>query len=281
MNSPLRYPGGKAKLYPYISALINECFEKPPVYAEAFAGGFGLGIKLLLNGDVSSVIINDYDRCIYSFWKCVSSEKYHDDFIQLITYTPITIEQWKIERKIYHQKKSVNILSLGFATLFLNRCNHSGVLDANPIGGIDQTGDYKIDCRFNKESLINLINRIYAQREKISLKNMEASDFIPLVDQKNDNLFFNFDPPYVSAGPTLYKNSYVTADDHRHLAEVIQRVKNKWIMTYDDDQLIRDCYQNNLIRQYDLTYSLEDKRMATELIIYSNRIKCPISMADY
>ena len=66
--SPLRYPGGKAKLYPYISQLIRQYFDVPPVYCEPFAGGFGLGISLLLNNDVAEVILNDYDYCIYAFW---------------------------------------------------------------------------------------------------------------------------------------------------------------------------------------------------------------------
>ena len=44
-------------------------------------------------------------------------------------------------------------LELGFATFFLNRTNFSGVLDAGPIGGYEQTGRYLINARYNKLDL--------------------------------------------------------------------------------------------------------------------------------
>jgi len=41
--SPLRYPGGKARLAPYLARLISAQTIVPQHYAEPFAGGAGAG----------------------------------------------------------------------------------------------------------------------------------------------------------------------------------------------------------------------------------------------
>ena len=66
--SPLRYPGGKTKLYPVIAPLILKTVDKNRTYVEPFAGGAGLALKLLINGDVSNIVLNDIDENIYLFW---------------------------------------------------------------------------------------------------------------------------------------------------------------------------------------------------------------------
>lgn len=66
------------------------------------------------------------------------------------------------------------MLHLGFSTFFLNRTNRSGILKAGVIGGYEQTGNYKIDARFNKEDLIKRIERIADYSDRIHLTNEDA-----------------------------------------------------------------------------------------------------------
>ena len=40
--SPLRYPGGKSRIFPFVSHLIEENDMKGIAYAEPYAGGAGL-----------------------------------------------------------------------------------------------------------------------------------------------------------------------------------------------------------------------------------------------
>ena len=74
--SPLRYPGGKSKIYNYIQHLIsiNNC----KTYIEPYAGGAGVALSLIINGDVEKIMINDYDKSIYAFWYSVLN--YTDDY---------------------------------------------------------------------------------------------------------------------------------------------------------------------------------------------------------
>lgn len=64
--SPLRYPGGKTKLYDIVRDIIDKN-NLHNTYIEPFAGGAGLALKLLLNNDVKRIIINDSDLAKYAF----------------------------------------------------------------------------------------------------------------------------------------------------------------------------------------------------------------------
>src|SRR3989338_3655171 len=148
--SPLRYPGGKAFLFPFFDKMIEEQGLKNLTYIEPFAGGAGAALALLFSEKVDKIVINDLDKAIYSFWKSAifSSGK----FIKKIHSTPITIKERQRQKAIYNNPRS-NQFNLGFATFFLNRTNMSGILDGGAIGGEKQKGEYKIDARFNKEKL--------------------------------------------------------------------------------------------------------------------------------
>ncbi|MFO3702741.1 DNA adenine methylase [Staphylococcus felis] len=85
MVTPLRYPGGKYKTYKLVEYLIkeNNCIS----YAEPYAG---VAVKLLLNNRVDRILLNDYDKSIYFFWK--STINYTEKFIELIEKTEVNIE---------------------------------------------------------------------------------------------------------------------------------------------------------------------------------------------
>mgnify|MGYP002578704147 FL=1 len=152
--SPLRYPGGKSALYPAIANIIESNNMKHCIYIEPFAGGANIAWSLLINGIVDYIIINDADKSIYSFWRAITESTHW--FIEKIESVSVTVDEWRKQRAIL-QESSRYSKELGFAMFFLNRTNRSGILDAGPIGGYDQSGTYKIDCRFNKASLIKKI----------------------------------------------------------------------------------------------------------------------------
>jgi len=174
--SPLRYPGGKAKIAPLVELIIQKSQLKDFVYIEPFAGGSGVALSLLFDGIAKDIIINDYDKAIYSFWKSILEET--NDFITLINNTPITIEEWRRQKEIYTTRNKKYSLELGFATFYLNRTNRSGILSAGPIGGFDQTGNYLIDARFNKEKMTNKILKISKYKNHIKCYNKDILSFI-------------------------------------------------------------------------------------------------------
>lgn len=270
-KSPLRYPGGKVKLYPFMEQLIRQNTVDPPIYVEPFAGGAGLALELLFNGNVERIMINDLDPAIYSFWYSITNEETFYLFINRVNEVDININEWKIQKDIYMHQDIHNKLELGFATFFLNRCNRSGILKAGPIGGQKQNGNYRIDCRFNKDRLIPLLRKIYDNRNRIDVTNLNAEEFIEYIDMNYDNLFIYLDPPYVDKGYQLYKNSF-TKEDHVLLSKKIKKLKNKWFVTYDNTDLIKELYSDCKTEIFNIQYSAGSKRVENEIAVYSDSI---------
>lgn len=270
-KSPLRYPGGKVKLYPFMEQLIRQNTVDPPIYVEPFAGGAGLALELLFNGNVERIMINDLDPAIYSFWYSITNEETFYLFINRVNEVDININEWKIQKDIYMHQDIHNKLELGFATFFLNRCNRSGILKAGPIGGQKQNGNYRIDCRFNKDRLIPLLRKIYDNRNRIDVTNLNAEEFIEYIDMNYNNLFIYLDPPYVDKGYQLYKNSF-TKEDHVSLSKKIKKLKNKWFVTYDNTDLIKELYSDCKTEIFNIQYSAGSKRVENEIAVYSDSI---------
>ena len=267
--SPLRYPGGKAKFYNNIIKIFNDNNIKKPVYCEAFAGGAGLALLLLKNNIVDKLILNDIDKSIYCFWKSILD--FNKEFCEMINSVNIDLVEREIQKKIQKDKdildltKKSDILKLGFSTFFLNRVNRSGIIRAGVIGGIEQNGNYKMDCRFNKNNLIERIKEINKYKKKIEFYNLDAIDFLKKIENKK-KIFIFFDPPYFQKGKDLYTNFYMI-EDHINLAKHISNLKQDWITTYDNTEEIKKIYSEFQIKEFDILYSLEKKRKAKEILI--------------
>lgn len=264
--SPLRYPGGKTKIYEKVKGLIEYGKLNSKAYVEPFAGGFGIGLGLLNDGVVETAMINDYDKHIYHFWHAALEQT--EKLIELIETTPITIEEREHQKNIYNAGNALP-LEDGFATLFLNRVNYSGVIKGGPIGGNNQESKYKLGCRFNKKDIIKRILLVANFRDRISLYNCDASDLIcnHLKDRKND-IFLNIDPPYVIKGSLLYTNYFVEAD-HRKLQQIISENLNDvpWIVTYDNCELVRSIYSTYHMEEYNIRHNVGKNSAQKEIVI--------------
>lgn len=267
--SPLRYPGGKGKLAPFIALLIEEYGHKGGTYIEPFAGGAGIAIELLDKGIVSRVVINDLDKGIYSFWKAILSNT--ERFISEIENVPLTLEEWNRQHEICMSKNNKYSFELGFATFYMNRTNRSGIIKGGVIGGKKQSGVWHLDARFNKSNLIKRIRRIASMKSYIYLYNKDIEHFLlKQVPKHEENAFIYFDPPYFVKGKQLYLN-YFDYQDHVRIEKIIrENVKCDWVITYDNALPITKIYNAYNIREIELNYSLCNKRKAKELMIFKN-----------
>lgn len=277
--SPLRYPGGKYKLYSYVAETvkINNC----NTYVEPFCGGAAVALALLFNNVVNEIIINDYDYTIYCFWDSVLNKT--KELVDLVQKTEVNIQEWHKQKEIRNNLDSYSPLEIGFSTLFLNRTNRSGIIDkAGPIGGLTQQGRYLIDCRFNKTRLISQIYKIAAYKKYIHLYNLEALEFIDRVVQRRRKEFIFFDPPYYGKGPGLYTDFY-SHGDHVNLANaILKQLKNrKWIVTYDNVHAVKSMYSKVNSIEYELQYTLQEKRVDSEIMFFSRNTIRPADESKY
>jgi len=267
--TPLRYPGGKSALTGLFASLIKNSENKITTYIEPFAGGAGAAISLLENNIVENIVINDYDIAVYSFWKSIVENS--NRFIKKIRDTEISIEEWKRQRYIYKMSRK-NVLLLGFAFFYLNRTNRSGIVTGSVIGGISQSGDYRLDARFNKEALINKIEEIAKFKKHIFVSNLDGIKTFKKYGNKK-NCFIYLDPPYVEKSGRLYFNVF-SQDAHIKLSStLIESPQSNWMLTYDTNNLIKALYAQMPLFNYDLNYSAQTKKKASELLICSTVVK--------
>lgn len=276
--TPLRYPGGKSQLTNFVTMImeLNHLYDneihKPHIntLVEPFAGGCGLSMELLSNGYVDKLIINDFDRGVYAFWKTLFTDT--EWLIDTIWKSPITIDERIKHKKIYNDRHTADIRSLAFAVLFLNRVNRSGILSGGVIGGNDQSGKYKMDCRFNRESIIGKITNLAKYKDSVDVYNMTAIDFIRKFSNVADSLWF-LDPPYYVKGAELYKE-HMSGLDHKELSEVIKEElkTSKWLLTYDDCDKIRELYNDCSSTDIALNYSAAVHRKQSEFLVYGGLV---------
>lgn len=272
--SPLRYPGGKGKLASFMEYMVDQLGHRGGTYIEPFAGGAGIAIELLQNKVVSNIVINDYDKGIWSFWKAILTET--NRFVEAVRTVPLTIEEWTKQRDICLNQNDKYSFELGFATFYMNRTNRSGIIKGGIIGGQEQAGRWKMNARFNREDLVNRIWNIAVRKDDIKLYNKDIQSFIKnYVSLYEDNALIYFDPPYFKKGKQLYMN-FFRFENHKQIELAIRKNVNcDWIITYDDTPEIKSIYDSYSIRLYDLNYSVSKKCKASELMIFKDGIEIP------
>ena len=273
--TPLRYPGGKTKYTDLFVDILSMNDLTGCTFVEVFAGGAGAAIKLLLQGRVKALFLNDLDVSIYSFWKMVKERP--SDLIELIETTPVTMTEWHGQRAIYQAQDTSDPLALGFATFFLNRCNRSGILGARPVGGMNQSGTYRVNSRYNKNTSIAKIQAIADHAHAIEVFNMDGLAFLTYLRQRRRKrkCLLYLDPPYFHNGPALYLNHF-EYPDHRSLRDHIANCRFPWVLSYDKDSIIIDLYKRiTSMYTHSLRHTITGNTLASELIM------SPLEMPNY
>jgi DNA adenine methylase len=269
--SPLRYPGGKGRLAPFVGALLQSQSGRPTRYVEPFAGGAGVGLRLLFDEYVEEVVLNDLNRGIAAFWKLVFEEA--DALIDRLRSTEATVDEWHRQRELYLRADS-SPLELGFATFYLNRTNRSGILDARPIGGLDQTGRWPIDARYDQVQLANRIRLLARYSSRVVVC---QDDGVDLVDRylRDANAFIYADPPYLVEGDDLYLHA-MRWEDHKRLAKLLKARSKGWFLTYDADPRITEVlYPDMRCAQFQTSHTAARQHVGHEYAIFASELHVP------
>ncbi len=272
--SPLRYPGGKNRLSKFIAKICIEN-EITGHYIEPYAGGASVALFLLFEGIIKKITINDKDRSIYAFWYSVLN--YPNELSKLVENTNVCIGNWKKQREVQKNKNKSNLLKLGFSTLFLNRTNFSGIMSGGVIGGLEQKGKFKMDCRFNKKELVSRIFRISEKSKDIRLYNKDALKLVSEIKRGNnsENTFFYFDPPYYVKGSSLYMH-YYKEKDHKLVSSKIRNIKESyWIVSYDNVPEIERLYYGFRKKEYSFNHTAHKSKKGNEILFFSDKLNIP------
>lgn len=273
--TPLRYPGGKGKLASFIKQLVELNDLSDGSYAEPYAGGAAIALELLMQEYVSRIYINDISRPVHSFWKSVLDHT--EELCRLVHDTKLSVAAWDRQKKIFANQAKHDVLSVGFATFYLNRTNRSGILNGGIIGGRDQTGPWKIDARYNAPELVNRIQSIANLKGRIKLTKKDALAFLRAgAETWPEKTLIYCDPPYYEKGRELYYDFY-EHNDHAAVAEFVTSAvsKQRWIVSYDNVAAIRSLYAAHRKMTYSIGYSARSSRQGSEVMIFCNSLVIP------
>ena len=273
--SPLRYPGGKSKLTNFVRLLFRANQLMDGEYAEPFAGGASVALGLVLCEYASVVHINDLDRSIHAFWDAVLNDT--EALCRRISKRPVTLTEWRRQRAVQERAEKAEPLDLAFSTFFLNRTNRSGIIvSGGVIGGADQTGDWLIDARYNKQNLIARIERIANYRDRIVLTRLDAQLFLERIALHLPARSLTYlDPPYYVKGQQRLYSSYYHPKDHAAIANQLTLMRRPWIVSYDNAPEIRKLYNRYRSTVYGLRYSAAARYRGAEVMVFAPGLKVP------
>lgn len=276
--SPLRYPGGKRRLAPFVAEALRLNGLRPRLYVEPFAGGASVALQLLHNNLVDQVVLGEKDPLLAGFWHTVFRD--HQRLIARLRTLEASLEQWEY----YRRMRPRTALGWALKCLFLNRTSFSGILSetAGPIGGRQQRSAHLIGCRFPVERLVSRIEQIAAYADRVAF--VWEGDWRAVLQQAqrlgvpSADMLCYFDPPFYQKADRLYRYSFAE-QDHERLYEAIVCFESPYMLSYDAAPPIVAKYSacEPRPRQVELLYSATARGKlvrASELIV-SNLLRLP------
>ncbi len=278
--SPLRYPGSKPTLVEYFEAFLHENFLWGTDIVEPYAGSASLSLALLKRDAVRRAYLVERDPLLYAFWKQIKNDP--SALCKRLKGVKVSLPTWKRMQRFLavDAPASEEILDLAVACIFLNRTNFSGIIKAKPIGGMSQGSEYKIDCRFNRKTLIAAVEEVGELAPRIEVAFGDAISYLRrrAAAIESGSAIVYVDPPYYLQGKKLYRYHYVEKD-HRRLAKFLDESSFKWIVSYDNHPFIRKLFRNQKVVPIWLNYVVKESRRAQELLISNCRL-LPVQYID-
>ena len=277
--SPLRYPGGKAAMSPWLDQLFAQQASDlgVEVWLEPFAGGAGAALTLLERGAVDEAWVIDSNPAIAAFWLSVVEDGV--ELARRIELTAPTMELFRASKAALADADAggtVNRFDLGYAAFIVNRCSRSGIVTpaAGPMGGRRQDGEWSLGARFNAPALAERVLRVHGMRSRLRPLHGDGISYLEdLADSGfEDEVFAFVDPPYVREGNRLYANGMDEAA-HQRLADALNASPVRWVLTYDDEPVVSEqLYPERRVLAFEIRNTANRARIAQEFAVFSDNV---------
>ena len=248
LQSPLRYPGGKSFLAPYVAKTLQQNGVHPEVFVEPFAGGASVSLQMVAQKLVGAIALYDLDPMVAGFWWTVFNR--HKYLIDKVRDEAVTVERWREIKKQTINGHCTN----GWKCLFLNRTSFSGILNelSGPIGGQSQASEYTVDCRYYRDTILRRLELLWGIRDRVF--DVGAQSYLQTLryfeKRKKISAFFYLDPPFFYKADKLY-NFHFDYDEHDVFVDRVAKLNSPWLLSYDY------CPETvALMRRHGLTYKI-------------------------
>lgn len=277
--SPLRYPGGKARMAGALAEVFQSQFGllDVEVWIEPFAGGAGAGLHLLDRGVVDEVWLTERNPALAAFWRTVTTNE--DEFAARVRACQPDMDTWHAARELVAAQEGgtqIADLDLALAALVINRCSRSGMVNprVGPIGGKHQNGPWHLRSRWNSAGLADRITLIGRLGNRIRVAEGDGIERIAELNGTvgiEDELVLFVDPPYLVQGNKLYADG-MSFDDHKNLAHALTNCAARWLLTYDSDERILGLYPGQRVLAYEIAYTANRRRVDEEYAVLSDNL---------
>jgi DNA adenine methylase len=233
--------GGKSKIADKIIEYFPRHYD---TYIEPFAGSAQVFLSLKTS-EKTRYILNDLDTDIYHLWK--DMKRACKDKLKEFP--------WKGDKELFHILKNYRTndptLRL-WKNLYIHFYSYSG----------DKTSGFCSKKSIRGKGFLKTFHLLKKKLEHVQVYNKDYKTIIQRFDGSAS--FFYFDPPYVGKS-RLYDNMGI---DPFELKQTIDTIKGKFILSYNDDALIRNIFKEYRIIKVDIPYtSVKRKHIQTELLI--------------
>jgi len=243
MNSFIPWIGGKRLLRNQIISLFPEKIDR---YIEVFGGGGS--ILFAKDKHATLEVYNDADGELVNLFRCI---KYHREELQR------EISGYINAREIFEDIKA-RIDTRGFtdiqrAAMFYIKIKISYGADGRTFGCNKKnlSADYltEVEQRLNSGA-------------GVVIEHKDFENLIKVYDRSN--ALFYCDPPYHTT--EKYYNAVFTDADHVRLKQCLNGIKGRFLLSYNDDEFVRDLYKKYEIIEVERANNLS-KGTYKELII--------------
>lgn len=235
MNSFIPWIGGKRLLRNTIIGMFPEEFDR---YIEVFGGAGWVLFAKDKHADLE--VYNDAEGELVNLFRCI---KYHSGEVQKELDSVLNAREFFEDFK--QQLNTRGLTDIQRAARYFMLIKTSYGADKRTFGCI-------------KKNLMNSIEYLTDIKQRLNTVVIENKDFENLIKvYDRPKALFYLDPPY--HGTEKYYNTGFNNEDHERLKECLKSIKGKFILSYNDDEYIRELYKEFKITEVDRRNSLLER----------------------
>lgn len=256
--SPLRYSGGKSRLYGQIKQYFPHDKE---IMIDIFFGGGSIGLNWLQENPKKLLIANDIDENLMAFWYMVKHDLlYFRMYQNLLKIT----ENETLTKEIFNglDAKENEGTNSPIYYLIRNKCSF------NSIGTYSEQA---FKQNFN-QSTFDRIEKCHKLLERTWINNINYEQWMNELQKEKwlTRAFVYLDPPYlIKSAKHLYKHGKF---NHKKLLNILKNAKIQWVLSINDSEEIRTMYCDFNIYEITAVYTMtnaggNNNKKVKELVI--------------
>lgn len=241
LKAPFGWVGGKSKLAEDIVALMPE----HRLYVEVFGGALNVLYKKAITKGKQAEVVNDINCELVNLHRIIRSNPHSLSFY---------LNQMLISRELFNDILHGKIKPKNN----IERAAHYYYLLTQSFGA--KGTNFAMNAKSRRPKDIYKEFTTWSKRLKfVTIENMSFEKLIKTYD--NDDAFFYCDPPYVSTESYYKHTGGFGVNEHKLLSELLHNIKGKFLISYNDCELVRELYSDfKIISTKEIKYTLSSTK---------------------